>query len=200
MSSTLNSVVYEATYTREKIQYDVVIKKLDDKGLCENELNVMLTMGNKESPHIIKILDACQSKGDYFLIIERAEHTLGSLHDKTEMDLNKKMIMFRQVLEGLTAMHKIHLTHRDLKLENIFVKKGQIKLGDFGNSKIKSKSEPCTKDQTSSLGYAAPEKLSFNIHEYNAKKADIHSLGIIFYVLWKGLRGKILSKFLAELH
>lgn len=45
--------------------------------------------------------------------------------------------MVIQILMGLKAMHEADVIHRDIKCENIFMKRdGRVKIGDFGLSKV----------------------------------------------------------------
>lgn len=42
----------------------------------------------------------------------------------------------KQLLNGFKGLHDHLVMHRDLKMENILVKNGVVKLADFGLSKI----------------------------------------------------------------
>lgn len=41
-----------------------------------------------------------------------------------------------QILIAVQYMHKSRILHRDLKARNIFLKSNQVKIGDFGISRI----------------------------------------------------------------
>jgi len=47
-------------------------------------------------------------------------------------DLNRRYTLLREILLALELLHKSNLVHLDIKPDNIFVKNGQFKLGDFG--------------------------------------------------------------------
>lgn len=50
---------------------------------------------------------------------------------------SKIWYIFKQVLEGLEALHSKNIVHRDIKCANIFLfKNGSVKLGDMNVSKI----------------------------------------------------------------
>jgi len=72
---------------------------------------------------------------------------LGNLYNYQSKNLKKvfslaeaSKILF-QIIDGVQAIHNMNIVHRDLKSENIFLKKNkngngfQIKIGDFGFAK-----------------------------------------------------------------
>ena len=40
-----------------------------------------------------------------------------------------------QIIEGMKALYNLNIIHRDLKLENILLKNGTVKISDFGFAK-----------------------------------------------------------------
>ena len=40
--------------------------------------------------------------------------------------------IIKQVIEAVQYLHKNGIVHRDLKLANLFITQGQIKIADFG--------------------------------------------------------------------
>ena len=68
--------------------------------------------------------------------------------------------------------------HRDLKLANVFIKKGVIKLADFG---FAIRSDRCLDKFEYNVGspyYMPPESLKFNRYSF---KSDVWSFGVIAY-------------------
>ena len=49
---------------------------------------------------------------------------------------NEALIIFRQLLEAFKELNKNNIMHRDLKPDNIFMRDGKVKLGDFGFCKM----------------------------------------------------------------
>lgn len=80
-------------------------------------------------------------------------------------------------------MNQMHITHRDLKLENILVSENlQLKIADFGYASCR------TDHLTSYRGtftYMAPEIKEGK--EYNGLKVDLFSAGVILFILVKGI-------------
>jgi calcium-dependent protein kinase len=88
----------------------------------------------------------------------------------------------KQLFEAINHCHANGIIHRDIKPENIMlIKNDQIKLIDFGLSKIKSNDQKL-QEKVGTPYYMAPEVLESNYNE----KADIWSLGVILYVLVSG--------------
>jgi len=60
------------------------------------------------------------------------------------MDSNLKLknrfiyLIFSQILEGIAYLHSEKIIHGDLKPGNVFINKGDIKIGDFGLVTIKN--------------------------------------------------------------
>ena len=97
----------------------------------------------------------------------------------------KRLIV--QVILGLDCLHKINVTHRDLKPQNILIfEDGRVKLSDFGLSKrINSTlSKLKTMSGYGTLGFMAPE-ISGTVRGAKPQpfKTDIYSLGLTFYYM-----------------
>jgi len=96
--------------------------------------------------------------------------------------------LFRQLAQCISWMHSERFCHRDLSLENILLTAdGLVKVIDFGVCKrYKSANETFrTKGGfIGKTGYCAPEV--YNLKEYDGRKADIWSMGVILFVLLTG--------------
>ena len=89
----------------------------------------------------------------------------------------------KQLLEAFKFLYKNNIMHRDLKPDNILLHNGSIKLADFGFCKaLSNKNEPIQTMLGSPI-YMAPEVLRGQIYTI---KADIWSLGIVFYQMLFG--------------
>ncbi|CAK5281348.1 unnamed protein product [Mycena citricolor] len=103
--------------------------------------------------------------------------------------------LFQQILEALVYMSSLGIIHRDIKLTNIFIDaKGDCKIGDFGLATSNlSAMEPANPmlapvvldaEMTLEVGtrlYIAPEVQSRKRGPRNHAKADMYSLGIVFF-------------------
>ncbi|MBR3254630.1 MAG: serine/threonine protein kinase [Clostridia bacterium] len=86
--------------------------------------------------------------------------------------------IYSQLINGMQDINN-KVIHRDIKLKNILLKNGIVKIGDFGISKnISDTTRTITFKGYGSVEYIAPEGWKF---EKNTIKMDIYSMGIVFY-------------------
>lgn len=125
----------------------------------------------------------------------------------------KNLSILKQILKGLSYLHKKGIIHRDLKPSNIFISKSRheklkVKIGDFGLSTKALKQDNGSNNvdhiydnghdndekhfsEVGSSVYASPQQL--NGIPYTSK-TDVFSLGVIFFELynvWKTQMEKI---------
>lgn len=88
-----------------------------------------------------------------------------------------------QLASAVCYLHNLHITHRDLKLENILLDCHQnVKICDFGFSKTGM--GELSNTFCGSKAYASPEILLSQ--PYDPKKSDIWALGVITYIIVTG--------------
>lgn len=102
------------------------------------------------------------------------------------------MQLVKQICEALYYLHIIEgVAHRDIKLDNILVKKEDSKLvpllSDFGFAirGTKSKEIRANSCKGTRRGYMAPELhlLPSKPQPYDAKKLDVFSFGVVIFAL-----------------
>ncbi|KAJ8948588.1 hypothetical protein NQ318_007592, partial [Aromia moschata] len=117
---------------------------------------------------------------------------------------DKAKFLFRQIVNAVNYLHKLDISHRDLKCENVLLmSNNQVKLADFGFARScrNELGEYILSDTfCGSAAYAAPEILQFHyayttrlttyiptyyVHGvfYDPKMYDIWALGCILYVM-----------------
>lgn len=92
------------------------------------------------------------------------------------------------VAEALDYLHQRDIVHRDLKSSNVMVLgDGRVKLLDFGTARLAGSSEEITRkgEFVGTFAYASPEQLQGKSVD---ARADIYSLGVLFYRLLTGKR------------
>lgn len=89
------------------------------------------------------------------------------------------MEICRQIAEGLKVIQHEHaITHRDVKLDNILIKNGILKLNDFGISKFEDPKSSSNGIQNHTI--MAPETIIYGIKGF---PVDVWALGLIIHEL-----------------
>ena len=85
------------------------------------------------------------------------------LHEKGALPEPKVKLLARQTLQALDYLHQRKITHRDIKPDNILIVTDnpiEVKLSDFGLSKIVQDDDTFLKTFCGTLLYCAPEVFS----------------------------------------
>jgi BR serine/threonine kinase len=138
-----------------------------------------------DHPHLLKLIDVCESPAHLYIILEYAEH--GELFDlmvsTRQLPVDFSMKVFRQIIFGLEFLHMHAICHRDLKPENILMDQfDDVKIGDFGFARWMRENIAGT--SCGSPHYAAPEIVRGIT--YDGRAADIWSCGVLLFALLAG--------------
>ncbi|KRH93984.1 Cdc2-related protein kinase [Pseudoloma neurophilia] len=170
--------VYRGNYKTERTKKCAIKKIPMEKGgmsvITIRELQILKRYSNK---NILKLYDAYIHESDFYMVLEYLPFDLSALFLSKYIfsDNQIKSLMF-QLLQGLSFLHSECLIHRDIKSSNILLSKsGELKIADFGLSKVQSKSMT---NQVCTLWYRAPELL-LGQNEYD-HKIDTWAAGCIF--------------------
>ena len=142
----------------------------------------------------VKCYEYFYNKDNFIIIMELCDMNLSQLllekkkEDNRYFNSEEILEIMKQLNNTFKIMIENKIIHRDLKLENILIKKenGQniIKLTDFGCSKkLISLSYYGNTQGIGTVAYMAPEILKGEKYNY---KADLWSIGIIIYRLYFG--------------
>ena len=166
----------------------VIAKNNEEEQLTDEEiLNEINILKKIDHPNIVKILEFYSNKSKYYLILEFCEG--GNLYeflDENKLSEFQVIYIMFQILSAMNYCHNMNILHRDLKPDNILIKKSEnglcrVKICDFGTSYIFKKGEK-QKEAIGTLNYMAPEVLK---EKYN-QKCDLWSCGVIMYILLTG--------------
>ena len=143
--------------------------------------------------NIVRLIERFNLGGQTFLVTMLAGGGDLVKYCKQQPDPNLWMSESRaqhivyQIAKGLQAIHKKRIVHRDIKLMNIFCCDStdfpKIKIGDFGLA-IKLAEGEKVVQKVETITFSAPEVIKKEAYDF---KADVWSLGIIYYMLVSSL-------------
>ena len=144
-----------------------------------NEANILQEMGS--GAYTVTIIDCFQTSNHVNIIMEFCDG--GNLRERLDKAKDRRfeeaeaVQYLAEITNGLYEMHKSGRMHRDLKLENIFLKDGRCKIGDFGFATQHPESE----QYVGTPEYMAPEIFRCGDGNTYNKQVDVWALGIMFY-------------------
>ncbi len=116
--------------------------------------------------------------------------TLGDYLKREEvMAVDQSLLLIREAVVALKAVHEAGVVHRDIKPDNLFLvgpvgEAQSVKVLDFGMARLKS--EEYDEESTSILGtaqYMAPEQI---LVEPVDARTDIYALGVVLFRMLTG--------------
>ena len=150
------------------------------------------TLKSLKHPNIIQLFDVYISEEKIYIIMELM--TGGELFDyvvqKGTLTEEEASRIVRMVTSALVYMHSKNVIHRDLKPENLLLSHKprsshdiEVKIIDFGLSKIMPETHTVASSFLGTRGYLAPEMIQRRDY---TKSVDAWALGVIVFVLLCG--------------
>ena len=179
---------------------NVIIKIIEQNKIINNliyeniiwEYTIMNYLVTNSHPNIIKVYDCYRDSNGFYYVMEyikngNLSNFLKEHQKKKDLNLKNKTTIMSQISNSLLFLHNRGIIHRNLNLENILIHKDNknrinVKIIDFGFSRILGKLDNLSESLNSlnSFKFSSPQiinKLPYNF------KADIWSIGIIFYFI-----------------
>ena len=191
--------IYSVIWSKNNKKYAMKIEKTkfrEEMRWSQAKIKIMKDFYKKTRHNgIIRVFSDLWKKEkieyEYYVIMELAEKdwqqeiTLRYEYQKyyTEKEL---VNILGQIISTCALLQKNHISHRDIKPQNILLKKGQYKLSDFGEAKILEKSGMIVQKIRGTEMFMSPI-LFFGLHDsvkpkekisHNTYKSDVYSLGM----------------------
>ena len=135
-------------------------------------------------PNVCTIYDILEADGRIFIAMEYVEGQ--TLRDKRGSFSEKQSLeIAAQIADGLAAAHEKGIVHRDIKSENIMLRKDGIpQIMDFGLAKLRGVSRLTKEGSTlGTVGYMSPEQALGQDVDH---RSDLFSLGVVIYEMLTG--------------
>lgn len=150
------------------------------------------TLCSINDPNVVRILDASSEHGRPYLVMEYLDGiSLADLRQQARargqlLDPRLVLSLMIQACQGLAALHRRKVVHRDVSPSNLFLTRdGHVKVIDLGASCSYAADAPSAQDTV--IGkprYMAPE--AYDVRTVPDERSDVFSVGI---VLWEMLSG-----------
>jgi len=187
-----------------KLDRNVAIKILNEE-FSQDESNLQRFVAEAKAasalnhPNILTIYEFGEAEDARFIVSEYIEgKTLREMISESTLRLPEILDISIQITGALSAAHKAHLVHRDVKPENIMIRPdGYVKVLDFGLAKLieqKNQSmlgleDPTVRNLTGqgvilgTVNYMSPEQAKGDRVD---ARTDIFSFGVLLYEMLTG--------------
>lgn len=153
-------------------------------------------LASLDHPNITRMLDAGLTEtGQPYLVMEYVNGVhLDAYCDQQKLSIEARLQLFLKVCDAVAYAHRNLIVHLDLKPSNILVagggtdtadKPSNVKLLDFGTSKLLRTDSNLTTTVLATPAYASPEQLR---NEAVTTACDVYALGAILFELLSGCR------------
>ena len=173
----------------EVLDREVAIKVLNaelaDTDMVERFRTEAITLAKLNHPDIATIYELFRTETDLLMVMELVHgETLDKISDRFgALAPEHAAYLIDKVLSALAHAHRAGIVHRDMKPANVMVTEhGGVKIMDFGVATVRG-AEHADGGMMGTPAYMSPEQVLG--HEVDGR-ADLYSLGVVFYRLLTG--------------
>jgi serine/threonine-protein kinase len=139
-------------------------------------------------PNVVAVFDQGEDDGEVFLAMELVEgKTLRDvIHEEAPLTAREALAVLEPILLALRAAHVAGMIHRDVKPENVIVRRdGEVKVADFGLARAIT--NQATTTQTGILlgtvSYLSPEQVERGVAD---PRSDVYAAGLVLFEMLTG--------------
>jgi serine/threonine protein kinase len=178
--------VYKAKKTSIGKFYAIKFLKVLDEQTRDDvlrEIKSVDAFAQVDHPHLVSIEDKGEVKGVPFIVMSYAgDETLKTRLSQGPLSPVAAYPVFRQVLQGVAALHERSIIHFDIKPANVFLRGEVARVGDYGLSKLVTQSARTLSMGRGTPAYMAPEMLQ----RKGDARSDVYSLGAMLFEVLSG--------------
>jgi len=183
---------------KRRVALKIIKPGMDSKQVIARFEAERQTLAVLDHPNIAHVFDAGTTKeGRPYFIMEYVKGmSITRYCDENKLNIEKRLLLFEQICEGIHHAHQKGIIHRDIKPSNVLVSmhgdRAVPKIIDFGIAKAVT--QPLTDKtfvtfQGQLLGtpeYMSPEQVDLATQDIDTR-SDIYSLGVVLYELLAGV-------------
>lgn len=152
----------------------------------ERELNALIRYKDCTHQNLMQIHHIAQTEDAIYYVMDLADNSGSSwetyvprtlanrIHEEGRISTEELTVIVEQLLDGIDALHRHHLLHRDIKPDNILWISGRVVLGDIGLLSTQQ-----TASIAGTVGFLSEELLK-GIRTAN-EADDFYALGKVVY-------------------
>lgn len=151
----------------------VVVREIYATGLPYKEVKAI------EHPLFAKIFLTAEEDGRTWVVEEYIDgESLQELWERGErFSAAEIKAMLREMSEGLAALHRAGIVHRDIKPAHILRQGGRLRLIDFDAARLMREDAAPDTRHLGTIGYAPPEQYGYGQTD---GRSDVYALGVTF--------------------
>jgi serine/threonine protein kinase len=171
----------------------VAIKRIELKNqsgsleqeFLKSELATLEKVKARNAKHLLLLEEIIRTVNNLYIITEFCEgkDLAKILREKQSFSEQQAHSAMKQIIQGYHELYSMGFIHRDLKLSNLFLTHGKIKLADFGFTIGEDQCNFGFDYNVGSQKYMSPETLKSNKYSF---KSDAWAIGVMAYELVYG--------------
>ncbi|KAH9490148.1 Mannan polymerase II complex anp1 subunit [Bulinus truncatus] len=178
--------VYRAEVKVRRQVVDIVVKyiKTDNrksyrhKKAAMDEIRALEKLNKLSHVRVVKLFGHCIKDFAIYIFMEPMQQSLSDfIEEKGALDQHEVSRFTKQICEGVQYLKENRIIHSDIKSANILMNdKENIKLADFGVSKMFMTLSQAQTASTGTVKYMAPEMFTGEVYSY---PVDVWAIGCV---------------------